>query len=92
MDYAKTAISIPRDVFEGGEEVAAELGISRSELYTRALRTMLRARKLAAARAQLNEAFAHAAPDADNERQANQFHGAASATIHRAHQRGESTW
>jgi hypothetical protein len=92
MDYAKTAISVPRDVFEGGEQVAAELGISRSELYTRALRAMLRARGLAAARARLNEALAQVDPDVDNERPAHEFHGIASAAIHRARQRGESTW
>jgi hypothetical protein len=92
MDYAKTAISVPRDVFEGGEQAAAELGISRSELYTRALRAMLRARGLDAARAQLDEALAHADPAGDNERPAQEFHGIASATIHHARQRGESTW
>ena len=33
----KTAISIPDDVFEEAERLAAELQISRSQLYSRAL-------------------------------------------------------
>lgn len=32
----KTAISIPDDIFAQAEERAADLGISRSEFYTRA--------------------------------------------------------
>ena len=34
----KTAISIRDDVFESAERVARRLGVSRSELYTRAVR------------------------------------------------------
>lgn len=34
----KTAISIPNDVFEEAERVAAELKQSRSQLYSRAVR------------------------------------------------------
>jgi hypothetical protein len=37
----KTAISIPDPVFNSAEELAARLGISRSELYCRALRELL---------------------------------------------------
>lgn len=37
----KTAISIPDPVFHSAEELAARLGISRSELYCRALRELL---------------------------------------------------
>lgn len=33
----KTAISIPTDVFEAAEELAEKLGMSRSELYSRAI-------------------------------------------------------
>jgi hypothetical protein len=33
----KTAVSIPDDVFEEAERLAAELGTSRSQLYSRAL-------------------------------------------------------
>ena len=34
----KTAISIPDEVFEAAEQVAKKLGMSRSELYTNAVR------------------------------------------------------
>jgi metal-responsive CopG/Arc/MetJ family transcriptional regulator len=33
----KTAISLPDDVFEAAEDLAAKLGVSRSQLYSRAL-------------------------------------------------------
>ena len=33
----KTAISVPDPVFEAAEETAARLGMSRSELYTKAV-------------------------------------------------------
>lgn len=33
----KTAISLPDELFEEGEEVAKRLSVSRSELYARAL-------------------------------------------------------
>ena len=92
MNYTKTAISIPQDIFERGEQAAAELGISRSELYARSLKLMLRERKLAAARARLDEALARDCSDADTRRQAEELHGIAGATMHRAAQRGESTW
>jgi len=34
----KTAISLPDPVFRSAEQLAARLGISRSELYCRAIR------------------------------------------------------
>jgi hypothetical protein len=37
----KTAISVPDALFEDGERLAAELRISRSALYARALRELL---------------------------------------------------
>lgn len=39
----KTAISLPDDLFEIAERLAAERGISRSELYATALRKYLEA-------------------------------------------------
>lgn len=38
----KTAISLPDLVFEEAESLARQLGISRSELYTNALKVYLR--------------------------------------------------
>jgi metal-responsive CopG/Arc/MetJ family transcriptional regulator len=37
----KTAISLPDPVFEAAEALAKELGVSRSELYTEALKAYL---------------------------------------------------
>ena len=37
----KTAIYLPDALFEDGEKLAKKLGISRSELYTRALKKYL---------------------------------------------------
>lgn len=38
----KTAISLPDSVFEEAEAVAQQLGLSRSELYTKALKAYLK--------------------------------------------------
>lgn len=38
----KTAISLPDSVFEEAEALARQLGLSRSELYTKALKAYLR--------------------------------------------------
>ncbi len=38
----KTAISIPDDTFHEADQLAQELGISRSELYVRALKELLK--------------------------------------------------
>lgn len=37
----KTAISIPDPIFKAGETLAKRLGLSRSELYTKALQALL---------------------------------------------------
>jgi metal-responsive CopG/Arc/MetJ family transcriptional regulator len=37
----KTAISLPDSVFEEAESLARQLGVSRSELYTQALKAYL---------------------------------------------------
>jgi hypothetical protein len=37
----KTAVSVPDEIFRAAERVAKRLGISRSELYSRALETFL---------------------------------------------------
>jgi metal-responsive CopG/Arc/MetJ family transcriptional regulator len=41
----KTAVSIPDEIFEAAEHVARRLGLSRSELYARALGEYLRAHR-----------------------------------------------
>ena len=54
----KTAISIPDDVFRSAERAAKRLGVSRSELFTRAVREYLGASRDAAVTASYDEAFA----------------------------------
>jgi hypothetical protein len=54
----KTAISIPDDVFKHAESTAKRLGVSRSELFTRAMREFLGIRREHAITASYDEAFA----------------------------------
>jgi len=55
----KTAISVPDDLFKAGEELARREGLSRSDLYTRALRAFLAQRDRAAVTRRLNEIYDH---------------------------------
>ena len=64
----KTAISIDDRTFEAGEAWAQKLGLSRSELYVRALRQYLREQEDRAVTDKLNEVYgdpASADPDTD---------------------------
>ena len=54
----KTAISIPDEVFRHAERAAKRLGVSRSELFTRAMREYLGATRDATVTATYDEAFA----------------------------------
>lgn len=54
----KTAISVPNPIFEAGEELAERLGLSRSELYTRALVAFLAEHEDEQVTAKLNEIYA----------------------------------
>jgi metal-responsive CopG/Arc/MetJ family transcriptional regulator len=53
----KTAISIPDLLFEAAEAVASRLGISRSELYRRALDKYLQDRSRQVIRERLDEVY-----------------------------------
>jgi metal-responsive CopG/Arc/MetJ family transcriptional regulator len=53
----KIAISVPDDVFEAGEHLARQLGISRSQLYSDALAQYLSARGAAEVTARLNRIY-----------------------------------
>ncbi len=53
----KTAISVPDEVFEQAERFAKRLGISRSELVTRALRRFLEDEQASAIKASYDAAF-----------------------------------
>ena len=53
----KTAVSIPDDVFESADEIAQELGMSRSELYSNAVAEYLAKHRAADVTAKLNEVY-----------------------------------
>jgi metal-responsive CopG/Arc/MetJ family transcriptional regulator len=53
----KTAISIPDPVFRDAENLAARLGVSRSELYCRALRELIGQHEEAAITDKLNQVY-----------------------------------
>jgi hypothetical protein len=53
----KTAVSIPDRVFHSAEELAARLGVSRSELYARALAVLVDKHREGLVTSQLNEIY-----------------------------------
>jgi antitoxin MazE6 len=53
----KTAISIPDRVFQSAEKLAARLGVSRSELYAKALAALVEKHREDIVTAQLNEVY-----------------------------------
>lgn len=53
----KIAISVPDEVFEAGEHLAKQLGLSRSQLYADALSAYLSERGAAAVTAKLNAVY-----------------------------------
>lgn len=54
----KTAISLPDSVFEAAESIAQQLGVSRSELYVKALNSYIRKYNKEKMLTQLNEVYA----------------------------------
>ena len=55
MGVVKTAISIDRDLINAGEQMARELNVSRSDLYSRALQSLLRQERRRAIMDRINE-------------------------------------
>ncbi|CAN5783850.1 hypothetical protein BH18ACT15_BH18ACT15_06580 [soil metagenome] len=53
----KTAVSIPDAIFKAAERMAERLGVSRSELYARAVSEFLEARLERAVTEQLDEVY-----------------------------------
>jgi hypothetical protein len=53
----KTAVSIPDRVFESAEKLAARLGVSRSQLYAKALASLVEKHREDIITAQLNEIY-----------------------------------
>jgi metal-responsive CopG/Arc/MetJ family transcriptional regulator len=59
----KTAISIPDELYRAAERAAEQLGLSRSELYRRALGAYLRERENEVVTKALDEVYGSAAED-----------------------------
>ena len=53
----KTAISLPDPVFRSAERLAAQLGVSRSELYCRAIKELLERNDQDSIRRQLDSVY-----------------------------------
>jgi metal-responsive CopG/Arc/MetJ family transcriptional regulator len=53
----KTAISVPNPVFEAAEQLAHRLGLSRSELYAKAVEEFISAHKNQGVTEKLNEIY-----------------------------------
>ena len=53
----KTAISIPDNVFKSAESLAKQLGVSRSELFTKAMLAYIEASERADVRSALDEIY-----------------------------------
>lgn len=54
----KTAISIPNPIFEAAEQLAKELGVSRSELYATAIAAFVEAHRSENVTEKLNQLYA----------------------------------
>jgi metal-responsive CopG/Arc/MetJ family transcriptional regulator len=61
----KTAISLPDPVFQEAEALAQKLGMSRSELYTKALKAYLRRYNQEGILSKLNEVYAEESSNLD---------------------------
>lgn len=53
----KTAISIPDQVFEAAESLANRLGVSRSELYSKAVEAFIKQHRNQGVTARLNDIY-----------------------------------
>jgi metal-responsive CopG/Arc/MetJ family transcriptional regulator len=61
----KTAISLPDPVFEEAESLAQQLGLSRSQLYTKALQAYLRKYNRDRILEKLNQVYSQESSDLD---------------------------
>lgn len=61
----KTAISLPDPIFEEAEALAQKLGMSRSELYTEALKAYLRRYNREQILSKLNEVYSQEPSELD---------------------------
>ena len=65
----KTAISIPDRVFQSAEQLAARLGVSRSELYSKALATLIEKHRDDLVTSRLNEIYGPAKENSSLDRE-----------------------
>jgi metal-responsive CopG/Arc/MetJ family transcriptional regulator len=63
----KTAISIPDSIFQAAENLAQRLGLSRSELYVKAMNEYLNSHKNQNVTKKLNEVYASNDSTIDND-------------------------
>jgi len=63
----KTAISIPDSIFSQAEKLARHLGITRSELYKRAIEQFLKEKDTKEMMLKLNEIYGHTKSNVDKE-------------------------
>lgn len=61
----KTAISLPDSVFEEAEALANQLGLSRSELYTKALQAYVRRHNRDRILSKLNQVYSQESSELD---------------------------
>lgn len=92
MAVVKTAISVDRELFDAGEQLARELNISRSDLYNRALQNLLRQQRRRAIMNQIDEVQASLTDKERVEEQAivEGLQNAFGETLRLATERGES--
>lgn len=65
----KTAVSIPDRVFLSAEKLAVRLGVSRSELYSKALATLVEKHREDIITSQLNELYGPGGEDSSLSRE-----------------------
>ena len=76
----KTAISVPDRVFRSAEQLAARLGVSRSELYSRALAALVEKHRDDLVTARLNEVYGPGAEDSRLDRDLSRLQSRSLAT------------
>jgi hypothetical protein len=71
----KTAVSIPDRVFRSAEQLAARLGVSRSELYAKALASLVEKHREDLITTQLNEVYGPGGEQSSLEREVASLQG-----------------
>ncbi|OFZ96542.1 MAG: hypothetical protein A3H35_05695 [Betaproteobacteria bacterium RIFCSPLOWO2_02_FULL_62_17] len=66
----KTAVSIPDRVFESAEKLAARMGVSRSQLYAKALASLVEKHREDLITAELNQIYGPGGEDSSLGREA----------------------